>query len=154
MGGFPSSLVWTKEETDPLSGERPRTVLGFWVREKPKRRESSSDFSLPSSISSNLSLTLKRFEVIKGRDQIRSAIRSRLHELALLQRADRSEDFMWTICRGRIFVRLWVIREDFQIYILDHGVWLLMLKYWVWNLNSSRLYLLLNADFWFTCLLF
>ena len=50
LGEFPSSLAWTKEETVLLSGKRPRTILGFWMRKKSKRRESSFDFSLPSNI--------------------------------------------------------------------------------------------------------
>ena len=33
-----------------ISGERPRTVLDFWVRKKSKRRESSSNFSPPFNI--------------------------------------------------------------------------------------------------------
>ena len=139
MGGFPSFLGWTKEETDLLLDEWPRTVLGFWMREKSKRRESSSDFSPPSNIFFDPSSILERFEAIEGRDQIRSAIKSWLHELALPWRADRFENFMWTICRGRILVWLWEIREDFQIYILSCGDQLPTLRYWVWNLRSGRL---------------
>ena len=117
------------------------------MREKQKRRESSSIFLHHSESSSNPSLTSKRSEVIEEGDQVRSIIRSRLHELTLPWRADRSEDFVWTIRRGRMFVRLWATRENFHIYVLDHGVRLSMLRYWVWNLISSRLDLLLNAIF-------
>ena len=113
LSGFLSSLAWTKEETVLLSGEWPRTVLGFWMREKLKRRESSSDFSPPSSIFFDLYSTSKKFEVIEGRDQIRFVIKSRLCELALPRRANRFENFVWTIRRGRMLVRIWAIREDF-----------------------------------------
>ena len=141
MGEFPSSLAWTKEETVLLLGERRKESLYL-------------NFLYHPASFSDLSSTSKRFEVIEGRDQIRSAIRSRLHELALLQRADRFESFMWTIHIGRILMRLQTTKEDFKIYILNHNVWLSMLRYWVWNSRSGRLDLLLNAIFWITCLSF
>ena len=103
LDGFPSSLAWTKEEIVLLSGERSRTVLDFWVREKPKRRESLTNFSLPSNILFWSILDIKK---VWGD-------RSRLWELALPWRAISSRGFVWIVRRGWMLVRLWATREDF-----------------------------------------
>ena len=88
-------------------GERPRTVLEFLGEKKNQREKNLHQIFLhhPASFS-DLSLILERFEVIERRDQIRSAIKSQLRELALPQRADRSEGFVWTIHKGQTLVRL------------------------------------------------
>ena len=95
LGGLLSSLTWTKEEIDLLSGERSRTVLEFLSEKKIKREKSLHlIFLYHLASSSDLSSISKRSKVIEEEDQIRSTIRSRLCELTLSRRADQSEDFI------------------------------------------------------------
>ena len=51
-------------------GERPRTVLDFWMRKKLKRRESSSNFLHHPTSFSDPSSTSERFKIIEEGDQV------------------------------------------------------------------------------------
>ena len=129
--------------------ERSRIVLGFSDEKKYKREESSSlIFPPPSSTSSNLSSTLKGFEIIEKENQIKSAIRNRLCELTHPWKTDRFEDFMWTIYRGRTPCAAVSDQKSLRSMNFNGGIHLSMLRYRVRNPRSYKYDLLLVLIFY------